>query len=129
MGLPGMLLSSLSRAFLPVPICDPAFMGVVCGLNSEGVHDAWASWAECPLANALAAPGSVTAMCFTNPGRSFASVSAGNGMEMGSGIDRQLTCMMPAQQTGRCQGLIGTHSHPSKGASCPLLQGMVGINV
>ena len=112
MGLPGMLLLSLSPAFLALPICDPAFTGVACRLNGVGRPDAWASRAELPLADALAAPGSVTAMWLTEPGRSTATALAGKGMETGSGMDGQVTCMTPAQQKDRCQGLISTHSHP-----------------
>ena len=36
MGLPGMLLSSLSSAFLALPICDTSFTGVACRLVTGG---------------------------------------------------------------------------------------------
>ena len=112
MGLPGMLLSSLSCAFLALPIRDASFTGVACRLVSGGMPNAWASGAELPLANALVAPGSVADLWLTEPGRSSGNASAGKRIVTGSGIDGQVTCMTPAQQEGRYQGLnvhIVTH--------------------
>ena len=112
MGLPGMLPSSLSSAFLALPICEASFTGVACRLVSGGMPNAWAFGAELPLANALAAPGPVAALWLTEPGRSSGNASAGKCIVTGSDIDGQVTCMTPAQQERRCQGLIYTHDHP-----------------